>query len=242
MKESTLDTLAVVIAAFYNASSPEMQKAFDHKKFYADLKAIFDAEPDFLKKLADVDNLIDENPEIASLREYIVDLLFINFFNEDVLRLDEDYLDSPEWEHIEDKTIDRGTELLNLHLYIKECNEEEEEPELSHFLKEFLLVDEDEFQDEYEIYEQVIANQILVEAEQSEIAKAYKSIDNNTDIKEVYYPLMSYFSNTVFDQKYFDEYLMHSANKAYDAAVLAGLYSYHHGNGLFPKTFLNCKD
>ncbi len=242
MKESTLDTLAVVISSFWNASSPDVQSSFDHKKFYVDLKDIFDAEPDFLKKLAAVDNLIDENPEIASLREYIVDLLFIHFFNEDVLRLDEDYLETPEWEHIEDKTIDRGTELLNLHLYIQECNEEEEEPEISHFLKEFLLVDEDEFQDEYEIYEQVIANQILVEAEQSEIAKVYTSVPANDDIKDVFYPLMSFFSNTVFDQKGFDEYLQFSDNKAYDAAILAGLYSYNHGNGLFSESFLNCKD
>lgn len=242
MNESTLDTLAVVISAFWNNSTPAIQSSFNHKTFYAELKKIFDAEPDFLKKLSAVDDLIDENPEIASLREYIVDLLFIHFFNEDVLRLDEDYLETPEWENIEDKTIDRGTEFLNLHLYIKECNEEEEEPEVSHFLKEFLLVDEDEFQDEYEIYEQVIANQILVEAEQSEIAKVYKTVPANTDIKEVFYPMMSFFSNTIFDQKYFDEYVQYSDNKAYDAAILAGLYSYHHGNGLFSKSFLNCKD
>lgn len=242
MNQSTLDTLAAVISAFWNASDKELQSNFNHKKFYADCSAVFNAEPDFLKKLEALDNLVDENPEVASIREYLVDLLFIHFFNEDVNRLDEDYLESKDWEKIEDETIDRGTELLNLHLYINECKEEEEEPELSHFLKEFLLVDEDEFQDEYKIYESVIANQILVEAEQSEIAKVYESLKENDDIKDVFYPLMSFFSNIVFEIGFYEEYVKCSKNKNYDAAILAGIYAYQHGNGLFPKTFINCKD
>ena len=81
-----------------------------------------------------------------------------------------------------------------------------------------------------------------MEAEQSEIAKASKAVPTDNDIKEVFYPLMSFFSNIVFEQKYFDEYIQLSDNKAYDAAILAGLYSYHHGNGLFSNSFLNCKD
>ena len=44
--------------------------------------------------------------------------LLINFLNEDIRKLEEDYLDSPEWEKIEESTIDRGTELLNLLLYL----------------------------------------------------------------------------------------------------------------------------
>ncbi|MFN5705617.1 MAG: hypothetical protein ACK45U_07175, partial [bacterium] len=72
--------------------------------------------------------------------------------------------------------------------------------------------------------------------------KVYTSVPANDDIKDVFYPLMSFFSNTVFDQKGFDEYLQFSDNKAYDAAILAGLYSYNHGNGLFSESFLNCKD
>jgi len=65
--------------------------------------------------------------------------------------LEEDYLDSPEWEDIEEETLDRGTELLNLLLYLNECEEEDIVPELDDYLKEFLLVYEDEFQDEYTI-------------------------------------------------------------------------------------------
>ena len=242
MTESVPETLAAVISAFWNASDKELQKDFDHKAFYEKCVELFNGEPNFIQKLEALDELVDDYPEIASIREYLVDLLFIHFFNEDVQRLEADYLDSPEWERIEDETIDRGTELLNLHLYINECKEEDEQAELSHFLKEFLLVDEDEFQDEYKIYESVIANQILVEAQQSEIAKVYEGLSENDDIKDVFYPLMTFFSNIVFEQENYEEYLKFSKHKNYDAAVLAGIYSYHHGNALFPKTFINCKN
>jgi hypothetical protein len=46
-------------------------------------------------------------------------------------------------------------------LYINECHDEDIKPGLEDFLKEFLLVEEDEFQDEFHIYEDLISNQQL---------------------------------------------------------------------------------
>lgn len=229
-----------IISGCWNGLNDNQQKEFDVKAFHQSVIASFEGEPDFLKKLAKLDEVMDEYPYAEAIREVLVDILFIHFFSTDAQRLEEDYLDSPEWEKIEDQTIERGTELLNLFLYLKECNEEEEEPELSHFLKEFLLIDEDEFQDEYEIYEQVIANQILVEAETSEIARVSKSIPEDDEMKEVFYPLMSFFANPIFEEGEFNEYIKHSSNKPYDAATLAGIYAYYHGTAIFSKTFLNC--
>lgn len=222
-----------IILACRNASENE----FDAKKLHAEVLNAFDGDPDFIKKLNKLDEALDNYPYADSIREILVDMLFIHFFSTDAQRLEEDYLDSEEWEKIEDETIDRGTELLNLFLYLKECKEEEEEPELSHFLKEFLLIDEDEFQDEYEIYEQVIANQILVEAETSEIARVAKTISNEDEIKPVFYALMTFFANPGFEKEEFEAYLKYSENKPYDAAMLAGIYAYYHENAIFPKNF-----
>jgi hypothetical protein len=124
------------------------------------------------------------------------DLLLVNFFSADVKKLEEDYLDTPEWEAIEEETLDRGTELLNLLLYLNECEDEDIEPGLEDYLKEFLLVDEDEFQDEYRIYEPVIANQILMESPVAEIAKVAKTLPDDSELKELFYPIMGFFHNT----------------------------------------------
>src|SRR3984893_7459190 len=132
--------------------------------FISVFKEAFASDEDFLTKVDLLDEVFDDYPKLEELREVFFDLLMINFFSADVKKLEEDYLDSPEWEDIEEETLDRGTELLNLLLYLNECEEEDIEPELDDYLKEFLLVDEDEFQDEYNIYEPVIAHQLLMDS------------------------------------------------------------------------------
>ncbi len=240
MEVQVNQAIDAIISGCWNGLTESQQASVNPKELHQSVLAAFEGEPDFLLKLKKLDEVMDEYPFADSIREVLVDILFIHFFSTDAQRLEEDYLDSDEWENIEDETIERGTELLNLFLYLKECKEEDDEPELSHFLKEFLLIDEDEFQDEYEIYEQVIANQILMEAETSEIARVYKLIPEDDDVKPVFYPLMTFFANLIIDEAEFNEYLMHSDNKTYDAATLAGIYAYYHGTALFPKTFLNC--
>ncbi|MEJ7691816.1 hypothetical protein [Daejeonella sp.] len=199
----------------------------DSKGFYDSLVQVFDSSDDYLEKVAAMDNKFDDNPEFESLRELFFDLLLINFFNEDVRKLEEDYLDSPEWEAIEEKTLDRGTELLNLMLYLKECEDEDIEPDLEDFLKEFLLVEEDEFQDEHRIYEDVIANQILVDSDLQEVARVAHALPEDSELKELFYPMIGFFRDQHPDNDDFDEFVKHSKNAEFDSAVYSLLISYN---------------
>lgn len=184
------------------------------------LQPIFDGDEDFMSKLMLMDQIFDDFPQLDPIREITFDLLLINFFSEDTKKLDADYLDSPEWEKIEDETLERGTELLNLLLYLKECEDEDIEPSLDDYLKEFLLVDEDEFQDEHRIYEDIIAHQILMESSLEEIARVSKNLPDNSEMRDLFYPLMAYFFETQptkADLKKFQEL---SEDAAFDTAVL----------------------
>ncbi|WP_121202088.1 hypothetical protein [Mucilaginibacter gracilis] len=163
------------------------------KAIQNDLIKVFSSDEDFLSKVDLLDAAFDDYPQMEALREVFFDLLLMNFFSADVIKLEEDYLDSPEWEQIEEDTLDRGTELLNVLLYLNECKDEDIEPELEDFLKEFLLVEEDEFQDEHRIYEPIIANQILMESSVEDIAKAAVGIDEESELKELFYPIMCFF-------------------------------------------------
>src|SRR5690554_3553562 len=146
-----------------------------------DLGAVFESQSPFLVKVSQLDALIDDSPEYEELREILFDLLMLNFFVTDVSRLESDYLESDEWAGIEDQTIERGTELLNLLLYLSECADEDIDPDLEDFLREFLLVDEDEFQDEHHIYEPIISRQILVESSYEEIGSAAHSLPSDQE-------------------------------------------------------------
>jgi hypothetical protein len=187
---------------------------------------VFSSDKDFLSKVDLLDGVFDDTPQIEALREVFFDLLMINFFSADVKKLEDDYLETQEWEEIEEQTLDRGTELLNLMLYLNECEDEDIEPELEDYLKEFLLVDEDEFQDEYRIYEPVIVNQVLMESPVTEISKVAKGLPEESEIKEIFYPMMCFFQNPEPTDKEKDIIAKNAIDKDFDMAVFSILESF----------------
>ena len=58
---------------------------------------VFDTEGTYLEKLELLDQSFDDYPLFDELREIYVDLLLMNFFSNDVLKLEEDYFYSEEW-------------------------------------------------------------------------------------------------------------------------------------------------
>lgn len=191
------------------------------------LDHVFNSDEDFLSKVNMLDKVFDDNPQADALRELFFDLLLINFFSEDVKKLEDDYLETEEWEDIEEQTLDRGTELLNLLLYLNECEDEQIEPELEDYLKEFLLVDEDEFQDEYRIYEPVIANQILIESPVKEIRRVADQLPEDSELKEIFYPMMCFFQNTQPSEDEKNAVAENAPQQDVDMAVFAILESFN---------------
>jgi len=199
---------------------------FNATPFTSIFQEVFTSDEDFVTKVDMMDEIFDDYSQLESLREVFFDLLLINFFSADVKKLEEDYLDTPEWEAIEEETLDRGTELLNLLLYLNECEDEDIQPELDDYLKEFLLVDEDEFQDEYRIYEPVIAHQVLMESPVTEISKVAANLPEDSEIKELFYPLMCFFHNTSPSGEAKIEISNNSADKDFDMTVLEILLNF----------------
>ena len=201
---------------------------------YEELTRIFSLEKDFMEKVSELDAFVHSHEEYLSIQEFLFDLLMINFFSADQERYEEDYLESPEWQEIEDETIERGTEMLNLFLYIREGKEEGIEPSLADYLDEFLLVEEEEFQDEHEIYEDVISHQILMESTYSEIARVATQLNESSAMKEVFNPLMGFFLNIEPKLKDLDSFLAQSTRKDFDTALYFATLMYHGGKEAFP--------
>src|SRR5690606_474321 len=81
-------------------------EGIDAGAFAISLQQAFDKEAPFIDKVEALDEAFDEHQRFEELREIYFDLLMVNFFAEDVQKLEEDYLDSPEWEAIEEDTIE----------------------------------------------------------------------------------------------------------------------------------------
>lgn len=193
----------------------------DSIKLEQDLTDVFNKDLGFLEKVEEFDEVFDEHPAFEQLREVYFDLLMINFFASDIKKLEEDYLETDEWADIEEQTIERGTELLNLLLYINECHDEQIKPELGDFLREFLLVEEDEFQDEYHIYEDLISNQQLAESSIEDICSHKGMIELGEEMEELFVPFMSFFNQPRANAEAFKELEQFSADKEFDTAVYA---------------------
>lgn len=200
---------------------------FNANNLQEQFTAVFSSDEDFLTKVDELDAVFDDEPQLESLREVFFDLLLVNFFSADVVRLEDDYLETKEWEQIEEDTLDRGTELLNLLLYLNECEDEGIEPELEDYLKEFLLVDDDEFQDEYRIYEPVIENQILMESPVEEISKVAKELPEDIEMTELFYPLMCFFQDLEPSEDRKKQVAANAVDKAFDMAVLEILINFN---------------
>ncbi len=183
------------------------------------LKSVFNLETHFLEKVKSFDVVFDDFPAFEELREVFFDLLMINFFTSDVNLLEADYLESAEWEKIEDQTIERGTELLNLLLYINECNDEGIKPALEDFLKEFLLVEEDEFQDEFQIYEDLISHQQLAESSVEEICYNANILSLGEEMEALFVPFMVFFHQPSGDEKTMQDLQKYSNHKGFDVSV-----------------------
>ncbi|RZL12738.1 MAG: hypothetical protein EOO89_19045 [Pedobacter sp.] len=191
----------------------------DSVKLEESLVEVFSKDLGFLEKVEEFDEVFDEYPVFDELREVFFDLLMINFFASDIKKLEEDYLETDEWADIEEETIERGTELLNLLLYINECHDEGLVPELGDFLKEFLLVEEDEFQDEFHIYEDLISNQQLVESSVEDICSHAGMIEISEEMQELFVPFMVFFHQPKSSVQVIKELEDYSANKEFDIAV-----------------------
>lgn len=200
---------------------------FDATQLTEEFYEVFSSDEDFLTKVDEMDEVFDNNPSIEVLREVFFDMLMINFFSADVKKLEDDYLETPEWEAIEEETLDRGTEMLNLLLYLNECEDEDIEPSLEDYLKEFLLVDEDEFQDEYRIYEPVIENQILLESPATEINKVAQSLPEDSELYELFYPMMCFFQDIDPSDEALDAIADASVEPEFDMAVLEILINFN---------------
>lgn len=163
------------------------------KELLATMLDILSHNGDFKSKLARMEESLDAHPEFEPLYHYLFDLLMLSFIASDAALLDENYLDSEEWMKIEDETSDRGSELLNLYIYLSEAHAQEIPIDLNDYLTEFLLADDDLYQDDFFIYEEIIRNEEIADASISEVLQLGEKVKTE-ELAEIYVPLLAFFN------------------------------------------------
>jgi hypothetical protein len=160
-----------------------------------DFYSLFSKEKADIDLLEKADAVVDKWPELEDLREYLSDLCVLRIIVESGEREDDEFLESAEWDAIVDQTGERGTELLNLLVYLRDCLENQADPSLTDFLYEFLMVDDEDFQDELSIYEDFIRNQEMAEkGSLKQLIQTGNGLET-TDMQEIFTPVMLFFKD-----------------------------------------------
>jgi len=132
--------------------------------------------------------------DYKELEEYLFDILVAHFLSQGMEGQSDDYLDSPEWLAIEEESADKGSEWLNLFVYLEDCGLNDIKPELDDYLFNFLLVEEDDQQDEFEIYEPLLEMQALVEEPENIIISTLENIEQDVELGDLLPVFILYFA------------------------------------------------
>jgi hypothetical protein len=191
MSQDNINKTAVFasIQALFNCFEPAFAETY-----VREVAGIIEDEPeDFMFRTKLLEQWVAKHPTCQDLEDVLFDLLLVHFLAAELH--EENYFDSAEWNEIEQKTLDKGSEMLNLFLYLGEAKETEAEVSLEDFLNEFLLVGEDEFQDEYRIYESLIVNEHLLEADLGSLRLLKDKVKEDTGLKDFFIPIVLFFQN-----------------------------------------------
>lgn len=121
-----------------------------------ELRDIFNPDKTLGQSVVQLDDVLNRNRLQGDISDFLFDTLLASHLNQISADDKEDYLESDEWQRYEEKYLDRGSELLNLFIYLSEAADEGIAISLDDFLDEFLLVSDELYQDEHELYEPVI--------------------------------------------------------------------------------------
>jgi hypothetical protein len=127
----------------------------------------------------------------AEYKEMFFDFLMVHILSNH--QFSDDYLESPEWLAIEENTLDRGTEALNVFIYLQEAIDEDIDISLNDFLDEFLMVEDDDFQEELEIYEPLVLNRDIIDSPFAVVVKEGMRIAQQSEISDIFVPLVCFF-------------------------------------------------
>lgn len=212
------NALQAMIRGFVDGSSEV--NAEEGQLLLADMVALLGHTGDFRNKLDDMDKTMEAHPSFEPLYDYFFDLLMLSFIASDSAQMDENYLESDEWLQIEDETSDRGSEMLNMYIYLTEAATQDIEIDLMDFLNEFLLADDELYQDDFFVYEEIIKNEEIVDADIQEILATAEHIQTE-ELAEIYVPLLAFF-----DIQDSEEEIRAAINKsAYQREIHLALYN-----------------
>lgn len=210
-----------LLNAFYTTKKEETPSSLIDR-----LNEVFTSKDTFIKKIKTLDTISGDFKLPDDIGELLFDLLLYNFFSEDSQRLGESFFESKEWEQIEDVIIDRGTELMNILLYLQECKDSEIKFSIDDYLDEYLISEDDFDSEEHEVYEAVIKNRDSIVLGDLQTMLEISKANLSSPLGDQLLPVLLFFESKNSIEKKQDLILKEGSNPAFQSAFLAVLSSF----------------
>ncbi len=221
MSATPISMTTALLDAYFKANKTETPLLLNEK-----LSEIFSSKDNFIKKIKSLDSTSSEFKLPNDIGELIFDLLLFNFFSEDSQRLGESFFEGKEWEQIEDVIIDRGTELMNILLYLQECKDSDIKFSIDDYLDEYLIGEDDFDNEEHEVYEAVIKNRDEIVLGDLETMVEINKQNMDSPLNDQLLPILLFFEAKNSLEKKQELILKEGNNAAFQSAFLAVLSSF----------------
>jgi len=196
--------------------------------FFQGFRDIFEVHTEMPAQLKAFDNLMSLHPELTDFKEYCFDLFFVQAL--ETLGEDADaYMESPAWQKIEQQTEGRGTEALNLFMYLTEVNESDLKASLDDFLDGFILDEDLDYQDDASIYEEMMANRSWLDLTYAEMVAKAEAMEEETAMPEIFTPAYCFFKSPEKSAINLMACLQAGGQRKRNTAVSAMLQFFYHG-------------
>ncbi|MFM9944613.1 MAG: hypothetical protein ACKVQB_05210 [Bacteroidia bacterium] len=221
MSTPAISMTTALLNAFYITKKEETPNLLIEK-----LSENFSSKDNFIKKIKALDSAIGEFKIPDDIGELLFDILLFNFFSEDSQRLGEQFFESKEWVQIEDVIIDRGTELMNILLYLQECKDSGIQFSIDDYLDEYLIGEDDFDSEEHEVYEAVIKNRDEIVLGDLDTMVEISKANAGSPLGDQLLPVLLFFETKNSIDKKQNLILKEGTNPAFQSSFLAVLSSF----------------
>ena len=171
--------------------------------------------------------LLENETDFADLYPYVFDLLMLSFIAGSNEKVDPEYFESKEWEEIEESTSSLGSEILNLYIYMAEAYQHGIELDFEDYLHEFLIAEDELYQDDFPIYEDLLDNEDLIHEDIESLVAHAQSMEEDDELKQVLVPMIAFFQNDEPVLSRRKEIASFPYQKAIHLALFDSLTSFH---------------
>lgn len=185
------------------------------------INLIEDVNLEFDAKLKQSDALSEKLDDAAFVKELSFDWLMAAFLADE--EKDEDFLESEAFEQMELRYEMRGTEFMNLLVYLEECNENEVLPSYQDFVHEFLITDDEDVQDDIALYEDFLGLEEILEAPFEAFLPRLVTLSEQSALGSFLPVLASYFKNPLKGDKTLISAIIAGLRNPVEAGILGAL-------------------